>query len=77
MLINLFSYPKLAFIVRTKGGNNIKIHAIVNHDCIPLRILLTKGNMSDMNKKILEPLINGFESFIILGRSNRKTETKQ
>ncbi len=39
---------------------------MVNQDGIPLRILLTKGNMSDMNKKILEPLVNGFENFTIL-----------
>ena len=38
----------------------------MNQDGIPLRILLTKGNMSDMNKKILKPLINGFKGLTIL-----------
>ena len=33
---------------RHKGGNNTKIHAVVDSNCRPLKLLLSAGNLNDI-----------------------------
>ena len=51
-------------IGKTKGGNNTKIHAIVNDKGLPLKILLSKGNVNDIS--MAKELVKGYEHKTII-----------